>query len=178
MSKDVISIPISKEAIPKLQPFDQELDAFLDRFVMEAQKRGIKIDSLHKLVSLNYVDKLSTTDDPAVIAICKRFYTSETSLEGFEIETEFIKWLSIEVSRPAITSFLRSAPTDTAENLKFLILTHEFIHCLFNVLHADKGLMYTSISSTTPWGNDADSVSQILDSTFTREYLEGIPVAN
>lgn len=164
-------------AVSELPPriYDENLLPFVEQFIDDAAQRGVLIPEAtrNKLRQVIYVKHLSVPAEPGVMAVCNRYYSYETTLEG----KKRLNWMIIEVLEKESQEYVGNHKHSTI--LLRELLYHEIFHCLLNKGHLPSGMdglmspifKKGSQRAVTQW-------KELLDETFSPEYLKAIPNAS
>ena len=148
---------------------DPTLKPYIGMFLADAKQRDVTIDpeAVAMLRVFKYVNTLSTTDAPGVMAACTRFYTYETTKSG---HTK-VRWTQIEVLRHAVDNYAGGEEL----RLRFLVY-HELYHCFLNKGHLPPGMPGIMAPILNPLSDrDLTDPTGLVDEMFSPAYLKATP---
>ncbi|MDD9951405.1 MAG: hypothetical protein OXT67_07545, partial [Zetaproteobacteria bacterium] len=152
--------------------YDDELKPFLQQFLDDAKKYKVDIpaEKVLELRQMIYVDQLSSTSHPGVMAACNRYRATQATVSG----NRPLKWMVIEVLQEAVTHYAGTGKSRLI--LLREVMYHELFHCLMSKGHLPQGV--SGIMSATFRRGDNRAHSQwdkLVTEMFSPEQMDIIP---
>lgn len=170
--KILSQVGIDMKSLPEII-HEPDLYRYVEEFIADAKQRnvGISQESVERLRQVKYVDTLTSSAEPDVVATCSRYSLEQPMIYG---KKPPLKWTVIEVLKKESQEFTQGHPVRLRE-----LLYHEIFHCLMNKGHLPPGI--DGIMSPVFHKEDKRAFKEwkiLVDEMFSEKLIGMIPDAD